>query len=343
MPLLSTVRAFVLLVFAFIFVLPAAAQAQLPTAVAGREFTSAPPPSPAVPALPASETIRKRVDEVNVVFTVTNSGGRFVSQLSLDDLEVLDNQRPPEKISYFRQQTDMPLRVALVVDLSESIVSRFDYEKRAAATFLKKVLRPQLDRAFLVGFGSEVKLVQDFTGDIDTLSHAIRKMKTGGNTKLYDAVQFASEKLLRGADAGVSRNAIILISDGVDTYSRALLYDASQSALRAQVMMYALSTNDVHSDGYTPGEAVLALLTRPTGGKVLPANTEGRMGSAFDKIKEALRSQYVVAYKPAEFKPDGTFRTIRIVPRNQRLQVNCRRGYFAPREDQDSASHALAP
>jgi Ca-activated chloride channel homolog len=293
--------------------------------------------------LPATETIRKRVDEVNVVFTVTNSDGKFVSDLALHDLEVLDNRRPPERISYFRQQADLPLRVGLLVDLSDSIVSRFDYERRAAVAFLKKVLRPQLDQAFLVGFGSEVKLFQDFTGDVDTLSHAIRTMKTGGNTKLYDAIRFASEKLHGGADATMSRSAIIIISDGVDTYSRTLLYDAGQSALRGQVMMYALSTNDVNGDGYTRGEAVLHLLTTPTGGKVMSANTERQMGRAFNQIKEALRSQYVLAYKPADFQPDGTFRTIKIVPRNRGLLVNCRRGYFTPREDQDSARHALAP
>jgi Ca-activated chloride channel family protein len=342
MPLLTTVRAFVLLVLsATVLAIAAAAQAQV--SIAEKAFASVPPASPALPDLPTAETIRKRVDEVNVVFTVTNPGGHFVSNLSLHDLEVLDNRRPPEKISYFHQQADLPLRVALLVDLSDSIVSRFGYEKRAAAAFLKKVLRPQLDQAFLVGFGSDIRLFQDFTGDIDMLSGALRKMKTGGNTKLYDAIQFAAEKLLRGADATVSRNAIILISDGVDTYSHALLYDAGQSALRAQVMMYALSTNDVRTEGYTRGEAVLELLTTPTGGKVLPANTEGQMARAFDSIKEALRRQYVVAYKPADFQPDGTFRTIKIVPRNRSLLVNCRRGYFAPHEDSDSASHALTP
>lgn len=340
MPLLTMVHASVLLVLsASVLAFAATAQAQVP--IAEKAFASVPSASPAVPDLPDSETIRTRVDEVNVVFTVTTADGNFVNKLSLDDLHVLDNKTPPEKISYFRQQTDLPLRVALLVDLSDSIVSRFAYEKRAAAAFLKKVLRPGLDQAFLVGFGSDIKLFQDFTGDIDALSSAIRKMKTGGNTKLYDAIQFASEKLMRSADATLSRNAIILISDGVDTYSRALLYDASQSALRAQVMLYALNTND--SEIYNPGEAVLELLTTPTGGKVLPANSEGQMARAFAKIKEALRSQYVVAYKPAEFKPDGTFRTIKIMPRNRSLLVNCRRGYFTPREDQDSARHALAP
>jgi VWFA-related protein len=291
--------------------------------------------------LPASETIRKRVDEVNVVFTVTTTRGRFVSSLSLDDLKVLDNRLPPERISYFRQQSDMPLRVALLVDLSDSIVNRFEYEKKAAAMFLKEVLRPQVDEAFLVGFGSDVSLLQDSTGDINKLSRAIRAMKAGGNTRLYDAIQFASGKLRRGAQPGAGRRAIVIISDGVDTYSSAALREAGQAAVRAQATLYALSTNS-RSDVHGKGETALHLLVGPTGGQVLPADTRKRMMRAFSLVNEALHSQYVVAYKPADFKPDGGFRTIKIVPRNRHLLVNCRHGYFAPSEE-DAAWYAAAP
>ena len=341
MPLLTAIRAFVLVVVAWGVVGAAEAHAQAPPMVA-TDAGASPALLPS-PALPTSETIRKNVDEVNVVFTVTNAGGRFVSRLSLDDLEVLDNQQPPEKISYFRQQSEMPLRVALLLDLSDSIVHRFSYEKKAAAAFLKKVLRPEVDQAFLVGFGSEVRLLQDFTFDVDKLSQAMRSLKVGGNTKLYDAILFASAKLQRESDTSAARRAIVIISDGVDTFSRGLFYDATKATLRTQATIYALSTNDVRQDGYGKGEAVLDLLAQPTGGSVLPANTQGEMARAFEKIKEALHSQYVVGYKPADFQPDGTFRTIKIVPRNRQMVVNCRRGYFAPREVQDSASHALAP
>jgi VWFA-related protein len=341
MPSLTTIRAFALVIVASVVTCAAEVRAQAPPAVAEKAFAS--PVSPAPPDLPSTETIRKNVDEVNVVFTVTNAGGQFVSKLSLQDLEVLDNQRPPEKISYFGQQSEMPLRVALLVDLSDSIVNRFNYEKKAAAAFLKKVLRPGVDQAFLVGFGSEVKLLQDFTSDIDKLSQAVRGMKVGGNTKLYDAILFASAKLQRETDTGATRRAIVIISDGVDTFSRGLFYDTTRATLRTQATIYALSTNNVSQDGYTKGEAVLDLLTQPTGGTVLPANTQGEMARAFEKIKEALHSQYVIGYKPAGFQPDGTFRSIKIVPHNRKMVVNCRRGYFAPREERDSASHALAP
>jgi VWFA-related protein len=340
MPLLTTVRVFVPLLTAILVTSFATAQTQALPAIAERAYA---PALPAPPALPASETIRKRVDEVNVVFTITNGKGQFVSRLSLDDVKVLDNQHAPEKISYFGRQTEMPLRVVLLVDLSDSITERFNYEKTAAAAFLKKVLRPEIDQAALIGFGSDVKLVQDFTSDIDALTRSLRAMKAGGNTKLYDAVLFASAKLHRETDPGATRRAIVIISDGEDTFSRGFLHDAAQSALRTQTTVYALSTNDVSMDGYRKGEAVLDLLSNPTGGKTLPAHNRGKMQRAFETIKEALHSQYLLAYKPADFKPDGTFRSIKIVPRDRKLLVNCRRGYYAPREEQDSALHAPAP
>jgi VWFA-related protein len=324
--------------------LAAGLQAQVSAPVGANGWASVnAEPGGAVPDLPATETIRKRVDEVNVVFTVTTPGGRFVRNLSLDELNVLDNQKPPERINYFRQQSDLPLRVALLVDLSDSIKERFEYEKIAAAAFLDKVVRRDLDQVFLVGFDSDVHLMQDFTGDVGALSRAIQRMKPGGNTRLYDAIRFAAGKLQHDPGEGLSRRAIIIISDGEDTYSHSLLYDALQSALRAQVTVYALSTNDLAFGGDDKGDAVLGLLSVPTGGRVFPASTQGKMAKAFAKVKEALHSQYVVAYKPAEFAADGRFRSIRIVPRDRKMMVNCRRGYFAPREAQNEGSILLAP
>ncbi|MBZ5627785.1 MAG: VWA domain-containing protein [Acidobacteriia bacterium] len=299
--------------------------------------------SPTAPELPESETLHARVDEVNVVFTVTENSGRFVSQLSLGDLDVLDNRRAPERISYFQQESDLPLRVGLLVDLSDSVTGRFEYEKKAAITFLQKVLRPNVDEAFLVGFASRVNLLQDFTGDVGALSRAVQRMKLGGDTRLYDAIKFAAAKLRGGSPMGLSRRAIIVISDGVDTRSDALMYEAIQAALHAEAALFALSSNEITPHEYPVGEAVLELVTRPTGGSVLRAHSKSEIVQAFRKIENALRSQYVVGYKPADFQRDGNFRTIQIVPRKHKLHVQCRRGYFAPREEQVSAFHATAP
>jgi VWFA-related protein len=290
------------------------------------------------PALPASETIRARVDEVNVVFTVSDASGKFISHVSLDDLNVLDNRRAPERISYFQQHSDLPLRVGVLVDLSDSITDRFAYEKKAAITFLQKVLRPQVDQAFLVGFASHVTLYHDFTSDIGALSNAVSAMHVGGDTQLYDAIRFASAKLGSASGPALMRRAIILITDGEDTRSKTIMYDAIQSALRAETVIFALSSNDLTNRNYPHGEAVLDLITRPTGGGVLPAHSKSEIARAFDKVNDALRKQYAIGYKPADFKPDGTFRTIQIVPRHNKLRVQCRRGYFTLREEHSSAS-----
>lgn len=339
MPFLTRVRVMAPVVCPFVLAIMTLAQAPppamenlLPNANAGT-----------APDLPAAETIRARVDEVNVVFTVSDASGKFISHISLDDLHVLDNRSAPERISYFQQQSDLPLRVGVLVDLSDSITQRFAYEKKAAIGFLQKVLRPQVDQAFLVGFGSRVILYRDFTSDIGALSNAVREMRAGGDTQLYDAIRFASAKLGSAPGPASMRRAIILITDGEDTRSKTIMYDAIQSALHAETVIFALSSNDIAGFDYPRGEAVLDLITRPTGGGVLPAHSKSQIARAFDRVNEALRNQYAMGYKPADFKPDGTFRTIQIVPRQNKLRVQCRRGYFTPRGEQASASHATAP
>jgi VWFA-related protein len=338
MPFLTRVRALALIVCPLVLAIATLGQAPPPAMEVLLTNASAGP----APALPAIETIRARVDEVNVVFTVSDASGRFVSHISLNDLKVLDNRRAPERISYFQQQSDLPLRVGVLVDLSDSITERFAYEKKAAITFLQKVLRPQVDQAFLVGFASRVTLYHDFTGDIGALSNAVREMHAGGDTRLYDAIRFASARLGSASGPAWMRRAIILITDGEDTRSKTIMYDAIQSALHAETAIFALSSNDLDHE-YPHGEAVLALITRPTGGSVLPARSNSEMARAFNKVKEALRNQYAIGYTPADFKPDGSFRTIQIVPRQNKLRVQCRRGYFTLREEQASASHATGP
>lgn len=293
--------------------------------------------------LPETETIRARVDEVNVVFTVTDSSGRFVSKLSVQDFNVLDNQHVPERISYFQQQSGLPLRVGLLVDLSDSVRDRFEYEKKAAIAFLQKVLRPNVDEAFLVSFASNVDLLQDFTGDIGALSRAVQGMRPGGDTRLYDAIKMAAAKLRSGSDLGLNRRAIIVISDGVDTRSDSVMYDAIQAALHAETAVYALSSNPSGEHELLVGEAALELITRPTGGNVLRAHSKFEIAQSFRNLGNALRSQYVLGYKPADFRRDGNFRRIRIVPHGNKLRVQCRRGYFAPRDEPPTSAHANGP
>ncbi len=278
-------------------------------------------------------TISKQVNEVNLVFTVTDSKGRFVDNLSLSNFAVLDNHLPPQALDYFQQQTDLPLRVALLIDTSDSIQYRLRYEKQAASTFFRKVLRPEVDKAFVVVFDRTVHLVQDLTGDVEVLADAVNRLKSDGDTAFYDAIVFACNKLRKNQELQVTRRAVIVISDGVDTVSHALLSDAQQAAARAEVVMFALSTNDRTSDPHSKGDAVLDLLSRPTGGHILPARENGDLKRAFRDIEKTLRSQYVLAYHPADFKADGSFRSIEIIPQRPGLKAQCRSGYFAPHEE----------
>jgi VWFA-related protein len=151
---------------------------------------------------------------------------------------------------------------------------------------------------------------------------------------LYDAIVFACDKLRARSEEQVTRKVVIIISDGDDTASHNLMYDAQTAALRSEVAMFALSTNDLVYDHYPRGEAVLNLLTRPTGGRILPAREDSQLKSAFRSVETTLRNQYALAYAPPDFKPDGSFRPIELIPRKPKLKVSCRKGYYARREQE---------
>ncbi len=314
---------FACVLFSFLYI--ASAVAQEPAAL--RQYD--------VPPSTASEftglTITKRVDVVNVVFTVTDHKGRFITNLPQSSFQVLDNHQAPQTVEYFQQQSNLPLHVALLVDLSDSIRGRFQFEQDAASAFLKKILRPGKDQAFVIGFDQHVHVIQDNTGDVGKLSGAIHHMNPGGNTALYDAVIRASNKL-RSSSGGITRKVIILVSDGMDTASKSTLDDAIQAAERAEAIVYVLSTNDLRESKHPKGDIILESIANPTGGRILPAREKGDLKYGFSEIDKALRSQYAMGYHPADFKSDGGFRAIEIVPDKPAFKVQCRRGYFAPHE-----------
>ena len=279
-------------------------------------------------AQPSEFVLQKRVDEVNLLFTVVDHKGKFVSHLTLDDFQLLDNQLPPQAIHAFQQETDLPLRVALLVDVSGSVTSRFKYEQGAAVAFLKKILRPSVDKAMVLGFDEKVHLEQDLTNNVDSLRGAVRRLKPRGETALYDAVVFAADKL-RDESERNTRRVIILISDGENNSSRAIMNDAQQAALRAECPIYSLSTNDLRGGDYPKGEAILELLSRYTGGELLPAHEQSQVSSAFRQVEQALRSQYVLSYKPADFEADGRYRSVALSARKHNFKVECRHGYYA--------------
>jgi Ca-activated chloride channel family protein len=275
-------------------------------------------------------TIRKLVNEVNVIFTVTDKRGRFVKDLKQADISVLDDKRPPQSIVNFRSETDLPLRVGLLVDVSSSIRSRFQFEQQAAIEFLAQIVRPKSDRAFVIGFDSTPEVTQDFTDDTEQLGKGVRMLRPGGGTAIYDALYYACRDKLAKINPGEAvRRAIILITDGDDNQSHVTREEAIEMAQKAEVIVYAISTNT--SGMKLPADKVLERIADATGGRAFFPFHDNDIPSYFLAIQEELRSQYAVAYKPANFQPDGRFRSIEILAQKKNLKVRARKGYFAPR------------
>ena len=281
---------------------------------------------------PDIPTIRTRVEEVNVVFTVTDKHGRFIKDLKPDDFKILDDKKPPASLKDFHAETDLPLRVGLLIDSSNSIALRFRFEQEAAIEFLNQIIRPKSDQAFVIGFDTTAEVTQDFTDNTEALSKGVRMLRPGGGTALYDAVYFACrDKLAKAQTKGPVRRAIILLSDGDDNQSRVTREEAIEMAQRAEVIIYAISTNTADMKGL-PGDKVLERMAEATGGRAFFPFKIQDVSNAFIEIQEELRSQYQVAYKPADFVSDGKYRSIEIVADNKKYRVRARKGYFAPRQ-----------
>jgi VWFA-related protein len=169
------------------------------------------------------------------------------------------------------------------------------------------------------------------TNDVLALKRAVTHLRPDGETALYDAIIFAADKLRKDSERG-TRKVIILISDGDNNNGKAIMNDAQQAALRAEAPIYCLSTNTFHDGDYSKGEATLELLSRYTGGELLPARDRSDVARAFKQVEQALRSQYVLSYKPAGFAPDGRYRQVALSAHKPKLKVECRHGYFAPKE-----------
>ena len=165
-------------------------------------------------------TIKKRVDEVNVLFIATDRHGKFVRNLNQNDFSIFDDHKPVQSILNFRRETDLPIELGLLMDVSGSVEGRFGFEKEAATGFLQHIIRPGYDRAFVVGFNKESRLTQDFTDQVPLLAAGVQRLSNGGGTALYDAIYKAcKEKLLREHSDHPIRKAIVVLSDGEDNQS----------------------------------------------------------------------------------------------------------------------------
>jgi VWFA-related protein len=276
-------------------------------------------------------TIKKRVDEVNLLFIAMDRHGKFVRDLGLDDFTILDDHKPPQAIVNFSRQTDLPLELGLLVDTSGSVHSRFAFEQEAALSFLQHTLRPSFDKAFIMGFNGHTKVTQDLTDNLALLSVGVQRLQNGGGTALYDAVYHASrDRLNRDKTGRPVRHAIIVVSDGEDNQSEATLGQAIEMAQRGQVIIYAISTDD--SGLVLRGDKILAELAAATGGRAFFPYKMKDITRAFGAIEDELRSQYVVSYRPADFDSDGRYRAIQITSERKDLTIRARQGYYAPRQ-----------
>jgi VWFA-related protein len=276
-------------------------------------------------------TIRKRVDEVNVLFIATDKRGKFVRNLGQNDFAILDDNKPPQSILNFRRETDLPLEMGLLVDVSGSVNSRFDFEQQAAISFMQHVIRKGFDKAFVMGFNQKSQVSQDFTDNLTLLQTGVQRLNNGGGTALYDAIYRASkEKMLRDRPDHPIRRALIVLSDGEDNQSEVTQAQAIEMAQRAEVIIYAISTDD--SGLILRGDRALGQLASATGGRAFFPYKMKDISHSFDSIEDELRSQYVVSYRPADFDADGRYRSIQISALKKDLQVRARKGYFAPRQ-----------
>jgi Ca-activated chloride channel homolog len=279
--------------------------------------------------LGTKEPLRVRVNLVNVLFTVTDKKNRMVLDLTKDDFRLLEDSKP-QNIRFFSRETNLPLRIGVLIDTSNSIRDRLHFEEEAAIDFLQETLRPGKDLAFVVAFDVEPQLLQDYTDDTDKLAQASRNLQAGGGTALYDAIFFACKQklLIFPPPEPYLRRVLIVVSDGLDNQSEHSREEAIAMAQRAEVTIFAISTN---RSGLTErGDKVLRRMAEETGGRAFFPFEARDLEADFQEISRELRSQYSLAYVSTNDKMDGSFRTISVEPLERNLRVRAKNGYFAP-------------
>jgi VWFA-related protein len=270
------------------------------------------------------------VTRVNMLFTVTDKKGRFVTDLAKDDFLVLENKKP-QAISEFTAETGLPLRLGILIDTSNSIRDRFKFEQEAATSFIQSVVHKGHDKAMVVSFDTSAEVVADLIDDTETLENAIHSLRPGGGTAMYDAIFFACrDKLSKDQPRHKFRRAIVLVSDGDDNQSEVTRDQALEMAQKADVVIYAISTNISHAE--TDGDKVLKYLTSETGGQAFfPFKVED-LEQSFENIANELRHQYNIFYRPDPLKTDGLYHAVDLKVKGRKdLVVRCRKGYYAPK------------
>jgi VWFA-related protein len=297
-----------------------------------------PPPSQA----PESQ-VTIRVELVRMVFTVMNRRQKFITDLNKENFKVFEN-RLPQDITFFSRETDLPLRVGILLDTSNSIRDRLKFEQEAATDFVYNVIRRKKDLAFLMTFDSESGLIEGFTDDHERLKLAIQRQRAGGGTALYRAIDYACREQMTNSPlpAGQTpevRKLLVVLSDGVDTdppgpSSR----QAIEACQRSETSIYSISTSTeslaisgdkpqkIHK---TDGDKNLEAMADQTGGRAFFPYRTDDLAQSFMDIGDELRSQYWLAYEPTNKTADGKFREVNIEVDRKGLIIRSRKGYYA--------------
>jgi VWFA-related protein len=319
------------------FALSAALMAQTPTQKLQK------PPDDLEPS------IKVDVDVVNILASVRDKRGALIPNLGKDDFTVLEDGKS-QPIKYFTKETDLPLTIGLLVDVSRSQENLIGIERNAASQFFSQVLRKK-DEAFLISFGEEAELLQDYTQSSRLLNQGLNELRVssgvGGltpgpvptagqprGTVLYDAVYLAANDKLRGE---VGRKVIVVITDGVDEGSRVTMNSAIEAAQKADAVIYSIDYQD--SAFYGPfgggggGSGVLHKMSDETGGRVYKVDRKHTLEQVFQELQEEMRSQYSIGYTPTNDRKDGSYRRLDVKLSNKDLKAQARKGYYAIRPD----------
>jgi Ca-activated chloride channel homolog len=305
----------------------AAALATLSLLLAGQD-----PPAARPAQAPPTQDPRITVDvsRVNMLFTVSDKRGRFITDLNQNDFEIFETKKP-QTIVEFAAEADLPLRLAILIDTSNSVRDRFRFQQEAAIAFIDGTVRPRQDRAMVVSFDTAAELVTDLTDDIQSLEHAVQGLRPGGGTSLFDAIFFASrDKLMQDQPLYKFRRAMVILSDGEDNQSRYTRDQALEMAQKADVTIYTISTNITRIE--TDGDKILRYFAEETGGEVFFPFKASDLNQSFENIANELRHQYNIFYRPEPLKVDGLYHTVDIRVKGRKdLIVRCRKGYYAPK------------
>lgn len=328
----------------------------LPWSVFHAQQSQRQPPAPAPQGQPEppqrlgeKAKVSVTVNLVDVLFTVLNRRNKLVTDLTKDDFRVFDDGQPQD-IRFFSRQTDLPLRIGLLLDTSNSIRDRIQFEKDAATEFLFNVLRRGKDQSFLMIFDDQPSIIQEFTDDAGKLRDQIMRVRAGGGTAIYDAIYAACRDQLShpprppGDQPDVVRRVMVVISDGDDTLSEHTRSEAIEMAQLTSVVIYTISTSTQWASATeekdpskrvdrkyqkTDGDKVLEELANETGGRAFFPYRVDDLDQSFLDIGDELRSQYSLAYNPTNHIVDGKYHKVRIETRQKGLQVRARRGYIA--------------